>query len=297
MLKSMTAFGRARSLSSDASLDITAEIKSVNSRYLDVTVKLPRMYSFLEDRVRTFVSEKGITRGKVEVYIGVDVLVQKGLEIDIDEGAAASYITALEKLRDRFGLKDDITAMKVAANRDIFIMKKADDDMERDWAEVKPVLEAAIEVFSDMRKAEGERLCLDIMKKAEGLKAMADRVRALSEKDIEEYPEKLVQRIRQLLQDFDIEIAEQRILTESAIFADRAAIDEEIVRLGSHFTALDGILRSDEAAGRKLDFLVQEINREINTAGSKSQDPEIAHIVVDMKTELEKIREQIQNLE
>ncbi|MBQ7599189.1 MAG: YicC family protein [Clostridia bacterium] len=297
MLKSMTAFGRARSLSADASLDITAEIKSVNSRYLDITVKLPRMYSFLEDRVRAYVSEKGISRGKVEVYIGVDVLIQKGLEIDIDEGAAASYLAALEKLRDRFGLKDDITAMKVASNKDIFIIKKAEDDMEKDWAEVRPVLSDAIDAFCGMRAAEGERLCLDIMKKAEGLREMADRVRTLSEKDIGAYPEKLTQRIKQLLSDYDIEIAEQRILTESAIFADRAAIDEEIVRLGSHFTALDGILRSDEAAGRKLDFLVQEINREINTAGSKSQNSEIAHIIVDMKTELEKIREQIQNLE
>ena len=269
----------------------------MNSRYLDLTVKLPRMYSFLEDRIRTYVSEKGITRGKVEVYVGVDVLIQKGLEIDIDEGAAASYITALEKLRDRFGLKDDITAMKVASNRDIFIMKKADDDMESDWAEVKPVLSDAIDAFGAMRTAEGERLCADILKKASGLREMAEKVRSISERNIETYPEKLTQRIKQLLQDFDLEIAEQRILTESAIFADRAAIDEEIVRLGSHFEALDGILRSDEAAGRKLDFLVQEINREINTAGSKSQDAEIAHIVVDMKTELEKIREQIQNLE
>ena len=167
MLKSMTAFGRARKLSSDNSLDITAEIKSVNSRYLDCTVKISRMYSFLEEKVKAYIAESGITRGKVEVYIGVDVLAQKGVEVILDTEAAKSYIASLEQLRDTFGLKDDITVMKVAGNRDLFAVKKPDDDMERDWIEVRAVLEEAVASYNQMRANEGEHLCVDILGKAE----------------------------------------------------------------------------------------------------------------------------------
>lgn len=297
MLKSMTAFGRARRLSDDGSLDITAEIKSVNSRYLDSTVKITRMYSFLEEKVKSYLSEAGITRGKVEVYIGVDVIKQSGVEVMLDTEAAKSYIAALEVLRDTFGLKDDISVMRVAANHDIFTIKKPDDDAERDWENIKSVLAEAVSGFNAMRAAEGENLCHDLTRKAEGIKELAEKVKQLSEADISAYPAKLEQRIRQLLKDFDVETTEQRILTEAAIYADKAAIDEELVRLESHFKAFGEIINSNEAAGRKLDFLVQEINREINTIGSKAGNAEIAHLVVNMKTELEKIREQIQNLE
>ena len=297
MLRSMTAFGRARKMSSDNALDITAEIKSVNSRYLDCSVRISRMYGFLEEKVKAYLAEAGITRGKVEVYIGVDVLEQRGVEVMLDTEAAKSYLAALEKLRDTFGLADDISVMSVAANRDLFTMKKPEDDMENDWAEIRAVLAEAVEGYNRMRTAEGENLAADLKKKAENIKASAEKVKALSEADIAGYPAKLEQRIRQLLKDFDVETSEQRILTEAAIFADKAAIDEELVRLSSHFKALDEILCADEAVGRKLDFLVQEINREINTIGSKAANAEIAHLVVDMKTELEKIREQIQNIE
>ncbi len=297
MLKSMTAFGRARATSSDGALDITAEIKSVNSRYMDCTVKLPRMYSFLEERIKAFLTEAGIVRGKVEVYIGIDVLEQRGLEIAVDRKAAEEYLRALESLRDTFGLTDDISVMKVAENRDIFNVKKAEDDAERDWLEVKTVLAAAAAEFCTMREREGARLCTDILEKADGLRASAARIKELSADDISTYPAKLEARIKQLLKDFDVEISEQRILTEAAIYADKAAIDEELVRLSSHFEAFSEIVCSNEVFGRKLDFLVQEINREINTIGSKAANAEIAHLVVDMKTELEKIREQIQNLE
>ena len=297
MLKSMTAFGRARKMSSDGTLDITAEIKSVNSRYMDCSVKMPHAYSFLEERVRSYLSEAGITRGKIEVYIGVDVLASKGTEVILDTEAARSYIACLEQLRDEFGLKDDISVMRIASNKDLFTVKKPEDDAERDWAEIKAVLAEAVDGFSRMRVREGENLCRDILAKAEGIKASAAQVKKLSEADIAGYPAKLEQRIRQMLKDFDVETTEQRIITEAAIFADKAAIDEELVRLASHFDALHEIVTSDEAAGRKLDFLVQEINRETNTIGSKAGNAEIAHLVVDMKTEIEKIREQIQNLE
>ena len=293
----MTAFGRSRRTSSDGALDITAEIKSVNSRYLDCSVKLSRAYSCLEDKVKSYLTSSGISRGKVEVYIGVDVLEKRGDTVVLDKAAAESYINALKELRDEFSLPDDITTMKVAENRDIFTTKRADEDLDSDWAEIKSVLAEAVDGFIAMRAAEGERLCTDVMKKAETIKASAAKIKELSENDIKSYPAKLEQRIKQLLSDFDVETTEQRILTEAAIFADKAAIDEELVRLDSHFKALDEIVHSDETAGRKLDFLVQEINREINTIGSKAGNSEIAHLVVEMKTELEKIREQIQNIE
>lgn len=297
MQKSMTAFGRSRRTSSDGALDITAEIKSVNSRYLDCSVKLSRAYSCLEDKVKSYLTSSGISRGKVEVYIGVDVLEKRGDTVVLDKAAAESYINALKELRDEFSLPDDITTMKVAENRDIFTTKRADEDLDSDWEEIKTVLSEAVDGFIAMRAAEGERLCTDVMKKAETIKASAAKIKELSENDIKSYPAKLEQRIKQLLSDFDVETTEQRILTEAAIFADKAAIDEELVRLDSHFKALDEIVHSDETAGRKLDFLVQEINREINTIGSKAGNSEIAHLVVEMKTELEKIREQIQNIE
>ena len=297
MLKSMTAFGRARSMSSDNSLDITAEIKSVNSRYMDCSVKISHAYSFLEERVRAYLSECGIVRGKVEVYIGVDVIESTGMKVSLDSEAARSYIECLESLRDTFGLKDDISVMRVAANRDLFIVQKPEDDAERDWIEVRAVLDKAIAEFDAMRVREGENLCRDLLSKCDGIKALADQVKVLSEADIAGYPAKLEARIRQMLKDFDVETTEARILTEAAIFADKAAIDEELVRLASHFDAFREIISSTEAAGRKLDFLVQEINRETNTIGSKAGNAEIAHLVVDMKTEIEKIREQIQNLE
>ena len=297
MQKSMTAFGRSRRTSSDDALDITAEIKSVNSRYLDCSVKLSRAYSCLEDKVKSYLTSSGVSRGKVEVYIGVDVLEKRGDTVVLDKAAAESYINALKELRNEFSLPDDITTMKVAENRDIFTTKRADEDIDSDWEEIKSVLAEAVDGFIAMRAAEGERLCTDVMKKAETIKASAAKIKELSENDIKSYPAKLEQRIKQLLSDFDVETTEQRILTEAAIFADKAAIDEELVRLDSHFKALDEIVHSDETAGRKLDFLVQEINREINTIGSKAGNSEIAHLVVEMKTELEKIREQIQNIE
>ncbi len=297
MLKSMTAFGRARKMSSDGALDITAEIRSVNSRYLDCSVRMSRSVSHLEDRVKTALSEAGITRGKVEVYIGVDVLEQRGMEIALDKEAARAYVAALNQLREEFGLTDDISVMRVAQNRELFVVKKPEEDDEHEWTEIRAVLSEALAGFNEMRRKEGENLCRDILGKAEKIRGMAEEVKKLSEADIAGYPQKLEQRIRKFLEDFDAEASEQRILTEAAIYADRAAIDEELVRLDSHFKALSEIVNSDEAAGRKLDFLVQEINRETNTIGSKAGNAQIAHLVVDMKTEIEKIREQIQNLE
>lgn len=297
MFKSMTAFGRARGLSSSGDKDITAEIKSVNNRYLDCTVKLPRMYSFLEERVKTYIAQRGITRGKVEVFIGIDVIKQTGVSVRPDMAIAASYIGALKALRDEFSLADDISVMSVAQYRDIFTVQRPEDDMEKDWEDLKAVLSGAVDMFLEARCREGANLEADILRKTEVIKGYAARIAEISAKDISGYSAKLEERIKKLLQDLDVEIAEQRILTEAAIFADKAAIDEELVRLDSHFAAMKDIMSKPEPAGRKLDFLIQEMNRETNTIGSKAGNAEIAHLVVDIKAELEKIREQIQNVE
>ncbi len=297
MLKSMTAFGRSRMKSADGDKDITAEIKSVNSRYLDCTVKLPRQFGFLEEKIKGYLSEKGISRGKVEVFVGIDVIEQKGLSVSLDRSAAESYIAALREMRDAFSLADDISVMGVAQNKELFIFQKPEDDMEKDWLDVKAALDEAVGMFLEAREREGQNLQRDIMKKVSLIKDMALQIKELSEKDIAGYGAKIEERIKKFLSDFEIDVAEERILTEAAIYADRAAIDEELVRLDSHFDAMDDIMKKPEPAGRKLDFLLQEMNRETNTIGSKAQNAKIAHLVVDIKAELEKIREQIQNIE
>lgn len=297
MIRSMTAFGRAVRAGESDGKNITVEMKSVNNRYLDCTVKLPRIYSFLEDRVRQYVQAGGISRGKLDVYIGVDIVENVGTTIDIDKALAGSYIKALERLRDEFGLADDITVMKVAENRDIFTVKKPDDDAERDWLMIKPVLDEAMRAFLTVRETEGERLKADILTKLEKIETLAERIKSLSEADAATYRQRFESRLTQLLADNAVELNPQLVLTECAIYADRVAIDEEIVRLGCHFQAFRSILDTDEPVGRKLDFLLQEINRETNTIGSKASNAEIASLVVETKSELEKIREQIQNIE
>ncbi|MBQ9745038.1 MAG: YicC family protein [Clostridia bacterium] len=295
MFRSMTAFARARETVNGK--DITAEIKSVNNRYLDCTVKISRLYSFLEDKIKQYISKRGISRGKIEIYINVDLLEQQGVEISLDTAYAKSYIDALYKLRDTFDLKDDITVTRIASNRDIFNVRKPEDDLEGDWNDIKAVLDVAIDGFIERRRAEGENLLRNIREKIENIKGYVAKISENSERDTKEYAGRLKERIIKFLDEQAIHIDEQRILTEVAIFADKIAIDEELVRLDSHFGAFEEIASSDEPAGRKLDFLVQEMNRETNTIGSKASNSDTAHLVVSVKNELEKIREQIQNIE
>ena len=295
MFRSMTAFARARQTVNGK--DITAEIKSVNNRYLDCNVKISRLYSFLEDKIKQYLQSKGISRGKIEVYINVDLLEQEGIEIGLDTAYAKSYIDALYKLRDTFDLKDDITVTRIAANKDIFNVKKPEDDIEGDWNDIKSVLDVALDAFIERRTTEGENLLKNIREKIENIKGYVATISDNSDKDTKEYADKLKDKILKFLGDNSIHIDDQRILTEVAIFADKIAIDEELVRLDSHFGAFEEIAQSNEPAGRKLDFLVQEMNREINTVGSKCQNSNIAHLVVEVKTEIEKVREQIQNIE
>lgn len=293
MIRSMTGYGRAKK--EIGGRDILVEIKSVNNRYLDCTVKLPRLFGFLEEKIKSFISAKGISRGKVEVFVSIDILEEIGISVELDRAYAESYIAALRRLSEEFSLPNDITTMSVAANRDIFTVRKAGDDMEREWANVLPVLEEATAAFIASREREGENMKADILSKKARVQALASKIAPLSEADIKNQYAKLEARIKALIGD--IAVDESRLITECAVFADKVAIDEELVRLASHFEAFDNILASDEPVGRKLDFLLQEINRETNTIGSKACDVEIAKLVVEIKSELEKIREQIQNIE
>jgi uncharacterized protein (TIGR00255 family) len=295
MIKSMTSFGRARG--TVGGKEITVELRSVNNRFFDCSVKLPRAFSFLEEKIKPYLQAKSIVRGKVDVFINIDVIDSPQADIAIDEGYAEAYIKALRALEERFGLRDDISVMRVAQNHDIFVIRKPEEDIEKDWCDVKAVLDEAVDKFLAGRCREGENIEKDLCAKIESIKTMVEKIEALSEADVESYQSKLETKLRDMLSDNRIVFDENRILTECAIFADKIAIDEELVRLRSHFDGFYDILASSEPSGRKIDFLLQEMNRETNTIGSKCQNSSIARIVVDIKCELEKIREQIQNIE
>ncbi len=295
MFKSMTAFGRERAEISGK--DITVEIKSVNNRYFDCSVKLPHVYAPLEQRVKQRLSEKGISRGKVDIGIFVDFAEATDAEILVNKEYAQRYISALRQLKDEFGLSGDINVMDVAREREVFSIKKPEGDIEAEWNDLCSVLDVAIERFLAARAEEGARIEVDLKAKIEGIRETVDKIEALSGEDIGGYRARLEEKLRAVLADNKITIDENRILTECAIYADRAAIDEEIVRLKSHFSAFYGYTQKQESVGRSLDFLLQEMNRETNTIGSKCANSNIAHLVVSVKTELEKVREQIQNIE
>ncbi len=295
MIKSMTAFGRARG--TVGGKDITVELKSVNNRFFDCSAKLPRSFSFLEEKIKPYLQSKSVSRGKVDVFITINVIDTPDVSFSVDEGYAAAYIAALRSLGEKFGLRDDVSIMSVARNSDVFVINKSEEDTEKDWADVRVVLDEAIDKFLAAREREGDNICRDLEAKADSIKQKVNEIEKLSENETAAYREKLEAKLRDMLSDNRIVFDENRILTECAIFADKIAIDEELVRLRSHFDGFAEILCSDEPAGRKLDFLVQEMNRETNTIGSKCQNASIARLVVDIKCDLEKIREQIQNIE
>ncbi len=295
MIRSMTGFGRSRATVDG--LDITVEIRSVNSRYLDCSARISREYTYLEERIKPYLQSRGISRGKVDVRIEIEAQDAGNPEISVDSAYAERYLAALYLLRDTFALKDDISVMTVAGNPDVFRVRKPEEDLERDFARVRTVLETAVTALLASREKEGAGLAADLTEKLAGLRRMTEEIRKLSEADITAYRERLADRIREALADNEVTPDENRLLTECAIHADRVAVDEELVRLGTHFDTFEQILVSGEPVGRRLDFLLQEMNREVNTTGSKCNSAEIARLVVEMKCELEKIREQIQNLE
>ncbi len=295
MIRSMTGFGRCRETVNG--LDITVEIKSVNSRFFDCSVKINRAYGYLEERVKPYLQSRGISRGKVEVFVSVERTERAEGELTMDEGYLKAYLSALYRLRDEYGLRDDISVMSVARAPELFRAQKPAEDVEGDWQAVRCALEKAADVFLSVREREGESLAADMRAKLNEIRTLVDEIETLSADDIAHYRDRLAQRIREALADNQITPDETRLLTECAIHADKVAVDEELVRLRTHFNAFDRMLCGDEPIGRKMDFLLQEMNREINTTGSKCNDAEIARRVVDVKCCLEKIREQIQNLE
>ena len=295
MFKSMTAFGRSRG--TVGGKDITVEIKSVNNRYFDCSVKLPHAFSPLEQKIKPYLQERGISRGKVDIGIFVDFTEAADTEITVNTEYAAKYIAALRQLKEQFSLGGEISVMDVARDREVFSLKKPDDDIEKDWDDLKTVLDSAADSFIEARCAEGDRIERDLCAKIEGIRERVEKIEKLSAEDIGGYRARLEEKLKAVLADNKITIDENRILTECAIYADKAAIDEELVRLKSHFDAFYSYLEKNEPVGRSLDFLIQEMNREVNTTGSKCANSEIAHLVVECKNELEKIREQIQNFE
>lgn len=292
MLKSMTGYGRQEVVAEGKK--ILVEIKSVNHRFSDYNIKVPRHLGFLEDKVRKYASER-VTRGKVDIYVSVESYDMADHDIMLNEELAENYIEALKKLRDKFGLSDDISVSSVARYGDIFKTERREEDEDKLWELVKSVMSDAMDAFVAMRTREGERIEEDLRERIAYMSELAKSVDERSPQTVAEYRDKLYAKIKELLEDRDID--EARILTEVAIFSDKVAVNEETVRLSSHFNEFYQILDSGEPAGRKLDFLIQEINREVNTIGSKANDIEIAKTVVTLKGEIEKLREQIQNIE
>ena len=292
MVKSMTGYGRAREMRSGR--DITVEVRSVNNRYLDCTVKLPRAYIFAEDAIKTRV-QKAISRGKVDVFVTIDTSAADVVVVQVNEGLAKGYYDALTLLKERFTLPGEITPEVLARFHDVLTVTKAEEDVEAIAADICAVLDDALAAYNAMRTVEGEKLALDVGSRVDTIEEAVGKVEVQSTQTVAAYRQRLETKMQEVLQSTTID--ESRILTEAAIFADKVAVDEETVRLRSHLEQMDSMLSSGGAIGRKLDFLLQEMNREANTIGSKCTDVRLARVVVDIKAELEKIREQTQNIE
>ena len=292
MLKSMTGYGRGEAVLDQRS--IVAEVRAVNNRYLDCSVRLPRLYAFAEDAVRSRVQSR-VTRGKVDVYLTIDSAGADAGTVRVNEETAAGYYDALIQLRDRFELKDDITVSLLSRFPEVLTVEKPAVDVEAAVEDICRVVDMALADFDGMRRREGERLARDILSRADTIEALAKQVEARSPETVREYRARLEEKMRLVLAGAQID--EARLLTEAAILADKVAVDEETVRLSSHLAQLRQMLSQGGAVGRKLDFLIQEFNREANTIGSKCCDLDISRLVVDIKGEIEKIREQVQNIE
>ncbi|MBE6818272.1 MAG: YicC family protein [Ruminococcaceae bacterium] len=292
MIKSMTGYGRAQAIRDG--LDITFEIKSVNHRYFDFSSRVPRSYAFLEEKLKAFVKEQ-VARGKIECYVHILEIEAQAADVVINAPLVEGYIRALNSLESEYGLRNDISVMQVGRMPEVLTVKKAEADEDAVWQAVMPVAQEAIDRFIAMRAKEGEKLKEDVLSRAAAILKNVSFIESQSEQTVKDYTARLSERIQEVLADTTID--EARILTEAAIFADKVAVAEETVRLRSHIAQLGDMLESEEAVGRKLDFLVQEMNREANTIGSKCQDVNVTKKVLDIKSEIEKIREQIQNIE
>ena len=288
----MTGFGRCEK--TVEGYDIYVEIKAVNHRYADYNIKLPRVYNFLEDEIKRYLQQY-IKRGKVDVFITIYRELDDSKEIVLNEALAGSYVNALKIIAEKFDVKDDITVSSVARYNDIFEIKRAQEDEELIKESVLDVLENAISGFMTAREREGEKLAKDMIVRNNLIKGEVAKIEKIAPDTVIEHKNNIEARIRELIGDVSVD--ENRLLTETAIYADKLSVNEEIVRLKCHMEEFDRIMEKGGAVGRRLDFLLQEMNREINTIGSKANNLEISNIVINVKAELEKIREQLQNLE
>lgn len=292
MVKSMTGFGRAVK-----ELDgyvITVELKSVNHRYFEFSSRCPRQYGFIDEKIKSFVNSH-IERGKVDCYVGIEALNTESADVVVNHTLASAYVKALKEIAQSYDLNEDFGASTISRFSDVLVVKKAEEDEEKIWTLVKEVTSEAVEKFIEMRQTEGKRMYDDVYSRSSFILDCVSYIEERSPETVKEYNDKLIQRVHDLIGDVSLD--ESRVIQEVAIFADKVAVAEETVRLRSHIEQLREFLNSDTAVGRKMDFLVQEINRETNTIGSKCNDVDIARRVVDMKAEIEKIREQIQNIE
>lgn len=292
MIKSMTGYGSAKGTS--GKLKITVELRSVNNRFLDCSVRIPRVYTALEDMIKAQVG-KSISRGKVDVFVTIDFSEADDVEIVVNESVAEAYVNAVRKLSEKYSLPNDLTALSLAKMQDVLSVQKAETDMDCLGRDISAILAEAIADFDAMRSREGAKLREDVLNHLNEVERLRNLAVERSPKTVSEYREKLLKRMREVLDGAAVD--ESRIVTEAALFADKTAVDEETVRLESHISQLRSFMEASEPIGRKVDFLVQEFNREANTIGSKGNDVEMARIVVDLKSEIEKIREQIQNIE
>lgn len=292
MVRSMTGYGRVQILS--CGYQVTLEIKTVNHRFFEFTARLPRVYGYLEDKLRTY-AQQYILRGKAEVMLSIERPSGADTEVLLNEHLVKNYIDALQKLQTQFNLKNDVTVSTIARLPDIFSLEKAPENEQEIWGVVEQAAEQAFANLVRMREAEGENLQKDLMVRAEKIRSLVETVESRSPQTVEEYRSRLTAHMEEVLSNAQLD--ENRILLEAAVYADKVSVTEETVRLKSHLVQFAKILDNGGAVGRKLDFLMQEMNREANTIGSKASDTEIARVVVDIKAELEKMREQIQNIE
>ena len=292
MIKSMTGYGSAKG--NVDGLEITVELKSVNNRFLDCSVRMPRSFLFAEDAVKSAV-QRHISRGKVDVFISLDASQAGDMAVKVNEPLLKGYMEALRHISEEYLLPNDLSAVSVSRFPDVLIVEKKELDAEAITAGISEITERALNDFDSMRLREGEKLRDDVLNRLAVIDGLVSTVEREAPKTVEEYRNRLKQKMDEVLGSSGID--ENRILMEAALFADRIAVDEETVRLRSHMAQLSSMINGQSPIGRKIDFLIQEFNREANTTGSKCQNSDIAHVVVDLKSEIEKIREQIQNIE
>lgn len=290
----MTGFGRCEAEINGR--EITVEVKSVNHRYFEFSCRTPRGYNFLDDKLKSYVNSR-VSRGKIDMFVTIGASDETPSEVTVNHQLVSGYLGAMKEISETYGVTNDVTVVSLSRFPEVFTVHKVAEDEEQIITDVLSVAKTALDSFVAMRETEGEKMKADILSRANTILSIVEEIEERSPQTVAEYENRLLERIKQTLDNFGANVDEQRVLTEVAVFADKVAVAEETVRLRSHFDQLSKFLEYTEPVGRKIDFIIQEMNREANTIGSKVQDAVLAHKVVDIKSEIEKIREQVQNIE